>query len=110
MPRMAIRRLAVGAVLVLGFLLAGSAGQRHGGFPKPPEPAVPEDKSAPPALKRIHLDIVTMEREANEMAVLASSTPYDIEQLKKGLLPSDAVDKLKRIEKLAKQLRAQIHP
>ena len=51
-----------------------------------------------------------MEREARELSSLASSIPGDVEQLKKGLLPSDAVDKLKRIEKLSKQLRAQIRP
>ncbi len=44
------------------------------------------------------------------MAALAASIPGDIEQLKKGLLPSDAIDKLKRIEKLSKQLRGQIRP
>jgi len=51
-----------------------------------------------------------MEREAKEMAALAVSIPGDIEQLKKGLLPKDAFDKLKRIEKLSKQLRGQIRP
>jgi len=49
-----------------------------------------------------------MEREAKELAQLASSIPGDVEQLKQGLLPKDTVEKLKRIEKLSKQLRAQI--
>jgi hypothetical protein len=51
-----------------------------------------------------------MEREARELSALASSVPGDVEQLKKGILPSDAVDKLKRIEKISKQLRGQIGP
>ena len=51
-----------------------------------------------------------MEREARELSALAASIPGDVEQLKKGLLPRDALDKLKRIEKLSKQLRAQIQP
>jgi hypothetical protein len=50
-----------------------------------------------------------MEREAQELSALASSIPGDVDQLKKGLLPKDLVDKLKRIEKLSKQLRGQIH-
>ena len=37
-----------------------------------------------------------MEREARELSARASSVPGDVEQLKKGLLPSDAVDKLKQ--------------
>jgi len=56
------------------------------------------------------LDIVTIEREAKEMAALASTIPGDVEQLKKGLLPSSALDKLKRIEKLSKHLRGRIRP
>jgi len=56
------------------------------------------------------LDIVTMEREAKEMAALASTIPGDIEQVKKGLLPRSALDKLQRIEKLSKQLRRRIRP
>jgi hypothetical protein len=51
-----------------------------------------------------------MEREARELSTLAGSIPGDVDQLKKGLLPRDAKDKLKRIEKLAKQLRGQIQP
>jgi hypothetical protein len=49
-----------------------------------------------------------MEREAKEMTALAATIPNDIEQLKKGLLPRDAFDRLKRIEKLSKLLRSQM--
>jgi hypothetical protein len=51
-----------------------------------------------------------MEREARQLSALASSIPGDVEQFQKRLLPSNAVDKLKRIEKLSKQLRGQIRP
>jgi hypothetical protein len=85
-------------------------GQRRG-FPEPPPPAVREEPAAEnPRVTARRLDAVTMEREARELAALASSIPVDVEQVKKGLLPSDAVDKLKRIEKLSKQLRAQLRP
>jgi hypothetical protein len=110
MPRTAIGSLLSCTLLVTGFLMTRSEGQHRGGFPTPPSPAVPEDQPASPQTRRLHLDIVTMEREAKEMAALASTTSSDIEQLKKGLLPGDAVDKLKRIEKLSKQLRAQMRP
>ena len=51
-----------------------------------------------------------MEREAKELSALATSIPGDVEQLKKGLLPRDAFEKLKRIERLSKQLRSQMRP
>jgi len=54
------------------------------------------------------MDTVEMEREAKELAQLADAIPGDVEQLKQGLLPKGTVEKLKRIEKLSKQLRAQI--
>ena len=88
-----------------------SSGQTRHGFPTPPEPAVRDSEPASP--RRNHaqrLDRVVIEREAKEMAALAATIPGDIEQMKKGLLSSDTFDKLKRIEKLSKQLRGQLHP
>jgi antitoxin component HigA of HigAB toxin-antitoxin module len=71
-----------------------------------PEGAPSRDPKAPAS----RVDIVTMEREAKEMAALASSVPGDIEQLRKGILPSSTLEKLKKIEKLSKQLRNRIRP
>jgi hypothetical protein len=39
---------------------------------------------------------------------LAGTIPADIEQVKKGLLPKDTIEKLKRIEKLARKLRGEV--
>jgi len=91
-------------------LVGGSSGQRRRGYPKPPGPPVAQDEPASDAKSRHRLDTFAMEREARELSALAASIPGDVEQLKKGLLPSDAIDKLKRIEKLSKQLRARIRP
>jgi len=71
---------------------------------------VAQDAPTPETKLSHRLDTFAMEREARELSALASSIPGDVEQLKKGLLPSDAVDKLKRIEKLSRQLRRQIRP
>jgi predicted Rossmann fold nucleotide-binding protein DprA/Smf involved in DNA uptake len=49
-----------------------------------------------------------LQRNAKELADLARSIPPDIDQTTKGLLPKDLAGKLKRIEKLAKQLRSNI--
>ena len=102
-------RLFLLLLLIAIALMGGSTGQRRT-FPTPPAPAEREaPPTSPPAkLHDPRMDSVTMEREAKEMAALAASIPGDIEQMKKGLLPSDAFDKLKRIEKLSRDLRSQI--
>ena len=104
-------RLCLCILLIGVVLVGGSSAQHRNGYPTPPAPAVPADTtSRSPKATSSRLDTVTMEREAKEMAALASSIPADIEQLKKGLLPSSAIDKLKRIEKLSKELRSHIRP
>jgi hypothetical protein len=104
-------RLCLCIFLIIGALITRSSAQHRHGYPTPPSPAVPDTPPSPDTRTTdSRLDIVTMEREAKEMAALASSIPGDVEQLKKGLLPSTALDKLKRIEKLSKQLRSHIRP
>jgi len=101
-------RACLGSLLIVVVLGGGSPGQR-GNYPKPPEPAIQEQAQPETRVSR-KLDIVEMARDARELSVLAGSIPGDVDQMKKGLLPKDAVDKLKRIEKLSKHLRAQIQP
>jgi hypothetical protein len=62
-------------------------------------PAGPQPKNIDPA--KIH-------DEANELARLAASVPNDVDQITQGKLPKDFGDKLKRIEKLSKNLRGEI--
>ncbi len=54
------------------------------------------------------MNVVEMERESKELSQIAATIPGDVDLLKKGLLPKDVVDKLKRIEKLSKHLRGEI--
>jgi hypothetical protein len=85
----------------------------------PPYPPEAADKSItrdeqqqqqqPPALKP-HIDRVQIEREARELSDLAKTLPSDIDHVNRGLLPKDVLDKLKRIEKLAKHLRGELTP
>jgi hypothetical protein len=56
------------------------------------------------------VDPLQLQREARELADLAQTLPGDIDKLNDGLLPKDTVEKLKRIEKLAKQLRGSVAP
>ena len=41
---------------------------------------------------------------------LSQSLQGDIESVNKGLMPKDTVDKLKRIQKLAKHLKGELEP
>lgn len=62
----------------------------------------------PPLNQRATIDPVKLKHDADELAALAQSVPPEVDQTTKGLLPKDLSEKLKRIEKLAKQLRSQI--
>ena len=55
-------------------------------------------------------DLARLKQDADELASLAQSIPPDVDQTTKGILPKDLGKKLKRIEKLSKQLRSRISP
>ena len=63
---------------------------------------------APPHFAPV--DLAKLKRDADELASLAHSIPPDIEQVSKGMLPKDMVEKLKRIEKISKHLRGELAP
>jgi hypothetical protein len=66
-------------------------------------------KDMPPPLNpRVAIDPVKLRQNADELATLAQSVPTEVDQTTRGVLPKDLTEKLKRIEKLAKQLRSQI--
>ena len=67
-----------------------------------------ERGSTPPSNQHPAIDPVKLKQDADELAALAGSVPSEVDQTMKGLLPKDLTEKLKRIEKLAKQLRSQI--
>jgi short-subunit dehydrogenase len=54
-------------------------------------------------------DLVQIKRDAAELAKLASEIPPAVEQANKGVLSKDLSDRLKRIEKLSKQLRRELY-
>jgi hypothetical protein len=62
----------------------------------------------PPPNQRATIDPAKVRRDADELAALAQSVPPEVDQTTKGVLPKDLNEKLKRIEKLAKQLRSQL--
>ncbi len=66
------------------------------------------DKRVAPIQRLSSADLAKLKQDADELATLAQSIPPDVDQTTKGLLPKDLGQKLKRIEKLSKQLRSRI--
>ena len=51
---------------------------------------------------------VQFQKDAKELSQLCSSIPTDLDGLKRGVLSKETIDKLKRVEKLAKRVREQL--
>jgi hypothetical protein len=63
--------------------------------------------SPPPPIRR-SVNPGALQNQAHQLADLAASMPQSVENANKGLLEKDLIERLKRIEKLAKQLRSQL--
>ena len=59
----------------------------------------------PPTVRPPRIDPLELQRQADELSILAQTIPGDIDRAHRGLLPADLVEKLKKIEKLSKHLR-----
>ena len=77
-------------------------------FPSPPPPMAPLPSEKPKVTKIQRMDTVQLQREARELSDLSRTIPGDIDNASRGVLSKDLGNKLKRIEKLAKQLRGEI--
>jgi hypothetical protein len=69
-----------------------------------------EEQIDPKAQAKIKQDPAQLPREARELLDLSQSLQLDIESVNRGLHPKDTIEKLKRIQKLAKHLRGEIEP
>jgi hypothetical protein len=69
-----------------------------------------QQNEIPPQTQRPGPDLVKLRHDADELALLAQSIPQDVDQTAKGILRGDLSARLKKIEKLAKQLRSQLTP
>ena len=56
------------------------------------------------------VDPAALQHDARQLLELSQSLQPDIDAINHGLLPRDAIEKLKRIEKLSKRLRGQVAP
>jgi len=68
------------------------------------------EKNVPPPQARHRLPPKDLKQKAEELSALAQSIPGDIDLTAKGLLPSDVLAKLKKIEKLSKHIRTELAP
>jgi hypothetical protein len=48
------------------------------------------------------------QKDIKELSDLCASVPHDMDGLKQGVLSKEAIDKLKRMEKLSKHIREQL--
>jgi hypothetical protein len=100
-------RFPIILAVLLTALLCG--GQNRDGPILTPAPNTTEIRRDPTPIAPIRrIDPARVRNRADELAKLASGIPSDIDQVGKGLLPKDLNDKLKRIEKLSKQLRQEL--
>jgi hypothetical protein len=91
-------------MLFCGYVLAQSR------FPSPPPPMEP---APPPRAAKTRVqrnDPLELQREARELSDLARTVPADIDNVNRGIISKDLGEKLKRIEKLSKQLRSEVTP
>ena len=102
--------------LVFAFQICGTLAHAQSGLPVPAGVRQADraqdrfEKSSVPPMNEIpRIDPEKLKSDANELATLAQSLVPEVDQTTRGILPKDLNDKLKKIEKLAKQLRSQIN-
>lgn len=108
-------RLAAFSILLLVCTLPAHAQMKDvyiPGTPPPPPPMDPEHGKVPDETKPPHyrVDLVKLQQEADDLARTAQTIPTDVAGVRRGTLPKDTIEKLKRIEKLSKQLRNELNP
>jgi len=98
--------------LLLLFVSVEAFGQHRPTYPHPPQAAdtATVENVQPQSSQRAHLDPAQLQQEVQELSSLAQDLTQDIDAVNRGLLPKDTVDKLKRVEKLAKRIRKAIAP
>ena len=98
---MRARLLMIATIILIGTFAFVQRGHRD---------TTPQDRDANPdrqvAVEQVDSDQVR--RDAAELAQLAAGIPPDVAQATKGVLRKDLKDRLKRIEKLSKRLRAEL--
>ena len=64
----------------------------------------------PPIPQQSSVDFAKLKSDADQLIVLSQSIHSGINDVQKGMLPKDLLDKLKQVEKLSKRLRGELAP
>ena len=95
---------------MLGLFVTLAIPQTRNNYPKPPAPQDSANINQAPTTAPKRLDMVQLQRDADDLARTAQTIPIDVASVRKGMLPKDVIDKLKQIEKLSKRLRTELNP
>jgi hypothetical protein len=69
-----------------------------------------ENSIPPPIQQRHSVDFAKVKGDADELLILSQSIHSGVDNVGKGMLPKDLIDKLKQMEKLSKRLRGELTP
>jgi hypothetical protein len=100
--------------VVLGFGMQGAGQSVPPNAPVPrsaadtPVMMAPTPPSTSTTVRRSQVDPIELQREAKQIVDVSQSLRSDIADVNRGVLTNEMIEKLKRIEKLSKQLRGQI--
>ena len=64
----------------------------------------------PPTRQQSSVDFAKVKSDADELMILSQSIHSGIDDVGKGMLPKDLIDKLKQMENLSKRLRNELAP
>jgi len=69
------------------------------------------ERSVPPPIQqRRSVDFAKVKSDADELVILSQSIHSGVDNVGKGMLPKDLIDKLKQMERLSKRLRGELTP
>ena len=69
------------------------------------------EKTVPPPIhQQSSVDLAKLKSDSDELLVLSQSIHSGIDDVQKGMLPKDLIEKLKQMEKLSKRLRSELTP
>lgn len=95
---------------ILALQSASAVPQKRWTYPPQPESMNSAPPASVPATPQRHIDLLQLQRDANDLSLTAQTIPSDVESIRKGMLPKDVIQKLKQIEKLSKRLRSELNP
>ena len=102
-PRNTLLCLSLGWLLIVLPAPSQNVNTEHPGDLQVQKHPSPEDLRARVAKAQL-------QKDSKELSELCSSIAADIDQVQRGLLPKDIDKKLKRLEKLSKNVREELAP